>query len=73
MHDAGAVALTTPPVTMHSAPETAYDTTPVPEPPLLVNVTGLPTAPDLTVFDTTNGTWAAPANVNTFATEVASA
>jgi hypothetical protein len=33
----------------------------------------VPTVPDLTVFDTTNGTWAAPANVNTFATEVAAA
>ena len=48
-------------------------TAPAPDPPLLVNVTGLPTAPDLTVFDTTNATWAAPANVNTFATEVAAA
>ena len=59
--------------TAHPDPVTANDTTPVPEPPAAVNPRSVPTVPDLTAFDTTNGTWAAPANVNTFATEVAAA
>ena len=65
MHDAGAVALTTPPVTMHSAPDTAYDTTPVPDPPLLVNVTCVHATAERTAFDTTSEAWDAAVNVNT--------
>ena len=48
-------------------------TAPPPDPPAAAKPRSVPTDPDLTVFDTTNGTWAAPANVNTFATEVAAA
>ena len=65
MHDAGAVALTTPPVTMHSAPDTAYDTTPVPDPPLLVNVTCVHATAERTAFDTTSEAWDTAVNVNT--------
>ena len=61
----GAVTDRLTPDTTHPVPDTANDTTPVPDPPPLVNVTGVPATPDTTVFDTTNKAWDAAVNVNT--------
>ena len=65
MHAAGADTDRLTPDTTHPDPDTANDTTPVPEPPPLVNVTGVPATPDTTAFDTTSEAWDAAVNVNT--------
>ena len=54
MHEAGAVAFNDAPASVHPDPATANDTTPEPDPPQLVNVTGVPATPDTTTFATTN-------------------
>ena len=54
------------PDTTHPVPVTTNDTTPVPDPPPLVNVTGVPATPDTTAFDTTNKAWDAAVNVKLF-------
>ena len=65
MHAAGAVAFNDAPASVHPDPVTANDTTPEPDPPPLVSVTGVPATPDTTVFDTTSEAWDAAVNVNT--------
>ena len=65
VHVVGADTDTLTPDTEHPDPVAANDTTPVPDPPLVVNVTGVPATPDTTVFDTTNEAWDAAVNVNT--------
>ena len=42
------------PDTEHPDPDTANDTTPEPDPPLVVNTPAVPAGPDLDTFDTTN-------------------
>ena len=54
MHEAGAVAFNDAPASVHPDPATANDTTPEPDPPLVVNTTAVPAGPDLDTFDTTN-------------------
>ena len=60
-------------VTFYAVPEreqpvpvTANVTAPVPDPPAVVNVTGVPAGPDTTVFDTVSVACATAVNVNTF-------
>ena len=52
--EAGAVEFNDAPASVHPDPATANDTTPEPDPPLVVNTTAVPAGPDLDTFDTTN-------------------
>ena len=54
VHAAGAVAFNDAPASVHPDPATANDTTPEPDPPLVVNTTAVPAGPDVDTFDTTN-------------------
>ena len=46
--------------TTQPAPDTAYVTAPVPEPPDVVTVMGVPATPEVEVFEITNAAWATP-------------
>jgi hypothetical protein len=46
--------------TLQPAPDTAYVTAPVPEPPDVVTVMGVPAIPEVEAFEITNAAWVTP-------------
>jgi hypothetical protein len=45
---------------LQPAPDTAYVTAPVPEPPDVVTVMGVPAIPEVEAFEITNAAWVTP-------------